>query len=968
MSKQRVVVGWPRTVVAGAVSLAAALVAWAGSPGPNSTTIPSTQQTLSVAITQPPDNSQIPIPPGTVQVNGNCGIGSVPGQPINLLYVVDVSGSTDLNYMVQTGIPLVDADGNGTPGSPGDDFNGDGEKGDVLDGEVAGLIALHNSIGNPSNVRVGLVAFASAARRADVGPAAGAQNFLNPPLADANAANGPDMIEVIRSLDSDYTNPSGGQIKKFTLVSQGTLGSATRFDLALAEAHSTLLTFPQAGALNIVFFISDGESNAGYRCFQGACATQLANLAALGVRVNTVGVGAGADPTDLSYIAAQLGGTFVQVTNPSLLSTVLPSITPAGLDRVEVDNVVVPLDVLGNFTTTALCNGPGPLTVTAQCFASDNAHTNVSANVTLTCYNVCGNQQLDPGEECDPPNTPTCDGQCQRVPICGDHNVDAPETCDPPDGVSCSPTCQMIQCGDGVTQGQEECDPPSPGLCDGNCQRVPVCGDGFIDTPPETCEPPNTLTCYSDCTLIACGNGRVEPGEECEPSNPTPPCDQNCQRVPICGDGFLDTPEACDPPNQTNCTPQCQLSVCGNEVLEPGEECDGSAFGSFTCAPLPCQCGPSCVRTPVCGDGQVDGFEQCEPPNSSNCDGSCRLISCGNGIVQPGEECEPPNTNLCDASCQRVPLCGDTFVDFPPEQCEPPGTATCFTDCTLVACGNGRVEPLGGEECDPPNTATCDGNCQRVPNCGDSFIDAPEECEPPNSNNCDAACRLIACGNGLIQAGEECDPPTPGVCDAGCQRVPVCGDGHIDTPPEQCEPPNSTTCSATCQLKEDCGNQVDDDGDGLIDCKDSDCPPCPPPHKDPSTIKFDTSGHHRDLFTTHGRLPLVGAVDPRNEDLAIVLTRVDGTVIFRTTVPSGAITGVGTSYKFKDRTGARADGLVLVKLANHMGVWTYKAKAYANLSGATEPEMTLQIAVGSQTFSLNRRWRAKGYGWFLPND
>ena len=61
--------------------------------------------------------------------------------------------------LLQNNRPRIDANGNGIAGDAGDDFNGDGELGDVLDGEIAGVLALHASIGNPPQVNVGVVAF-----------------------------------------------------------------------------------------------------------------------------------------------------------------------------------------------------------------------------------------------------------------------------------------------------------------------------------------------------------------------------------------------------------------------------------------------------------------------------------------------------------------------------------------------------------------------------------------------------------------------------------------------------------------------------------------------------------------------------------------------------------------------------------------------------------------------------------------
>ena len=779
-----------RLLQAIALALVSATVVLAGvfGPGPNSTTISSTGQQLSIRITAPSDNSLVPIPPGTVQVQGNCAIGTVAGQTINVLYVVDVSGSTDLDFMLQNGEPRVDANGNGTAGDAGDDFNADGERGDVLDGEVAGVLALHASIGNPSNVNVGVVAFATDASAADVDPATPntipiTQFFTTPPQADRNGTGGPDISEVLRSLDSDFTNPSGGQIKKFTAVSRSILGSGTRFPQALAAANAALTHFP-AGS-NIIFFLSDGESNAGSRCFQGACTSQLSTAATAHTRINTIGVGADADPVDLQYIANQTGGTYTQVTNPSQLATILPFITPAGLHHATVNGTTVALDSLGNFTTSLACTDLNPFTVTARCFASDPASTNVAADVTLRCFLLCGNGTVDAGagEECDPPNTATCDATCQRVPLCGDGFLDGAEQCDPPNGTTCDTDCTLFVCGNGDVEPGEECDPPNTPTCDATCQRRPICGDGFLDG-GEQCDPPNGTTCDTDCTRIVCGNGDVEPGEECEPPG-TATCTATCQRVPLCGDGHVDAPESCEPPNTANCDGSCRLIACGNGIIQPGEECE---------PPSTATCDATCQRVPVCGDGHVDAPESCEPPGTGTCDASCRAIVCGNGIVQPGEQCEPPSTATCDAACHRVPQCGDGFLDGG-EQCDPPNGTTCDVACRTITCGNGVVQP--GEECEPPSTATCDATCQRVPHCGDGFPDGGELCDPPNGTTCAADCTPIVCGDAVVEAPEECEPPNTVVCDATCRRIPHCGDGFVDGP-EQCDPPNGTTCAADC--------------------------------------------------------------------------------------------------------------------------------------------------------------------------
>jgi hypothetical protein len=56
---------------------------------------------------------------------------------------------------------------------------------------------------------------------------------------------------------------------------------------------------------------------------------------------------------------------------------------------------------------------------------------------------ACGDGQVDPGEQCDPPNGATCLDGC-ALP-CGNGLIDGSEPCDPPDGVTCSATCRKLR-------------------------------------------------------------------------------------------------------------------------------------------------------------------------------------------------------------------------------------------------------------------------------------------------------------------------------------------------------------------------------------------------------------------------------------------------------------------------------------------------------------------------------------------
>ena len=248
-----------------------------------------------------------------------------------------------------------------------------------------------------------------------------------------------------------------------------------------------------------------------------------------------------------------------------------------------------------------------------------------------------------------------------------------------------------------------------------------------------------------------CGNGVLEPGEQCDDGNliDGDGCDSNCT-VPGCGNCVLNAGEQCDDGNSSNndaCKTDCTPNVCGDGIVNPAaEQCDdGNSDNNDACK-------NDCTLN-VCGDGYLNpAAEECDDGNlidGDGCDSNCTVTRCGNGVTSAGEQCDDGNTSNED---------------------------WCKNDCTWNICGDGIVNQAG-EQCDDGNTVDgdgCDSNCA-VTGCGNGIVTAGEQCEDGNWNDNDACkndCTWNVCGDGIVNpATEQCDDGNLVVgdgCDGQC--------------------------------------------------------------------------------------------------------------------------------------------------------------------------------------------------------
>jgi MYXO-CTERM domain-containing protein len=145
--------------------------------------------------------------------------------------------------------------------------------------------------------------------------------------------------------------------------------------------------------------------------------------------------------------------------------------------------------------------------------------------------------------------------------------------------------------------------------------------------------------------------------------------------APACGDGRVDAGEQCDDGNthdDDGCSATCQNEApptgCGNGMVEPGEQCDDGNTDNGD------GCSAACLTegTAVCGNMTREIGETCDDGNTvdgDGCSATCQIEGagpeCGNGVPETGEQCDDGNsddTDGCKSNCTvpGAPAGGDS--------------------------------------------------------------------------------------------------------------------------------------------------------------------------------------------------------------------------------------------------------------------------------------------------------------------
>jgi hypothetical protein len=371
---------------------------------------------------------------------------------------------------------------------------------------------------------------------------------------------------------------------------------------------------------------------------------------------------------------------------------------------------------------------------------------------------VCGNGDLEEGEECDPPDSITCDANCQLItgPVCGNGDREEGEECDPPDGVTCDDNCQRIPlCGDGTIDAGEQCDPPetygpTPGvLCDQNCQEIVVCGPGngvcLADNGTPGCD--DAACCESVCAAdpYCCGDSNGFWDNECvmgalDLCGGGPENDECADPITVLDGGtpFDNLGATPDGPTETgdcqflasdvwfcytaSCTGEAVISLCGSDYdtimtiydgcgcpTAPAAACsdDDCGFGLESRIALQVEEGQSyTIRiggyTGARGEGTITilcGVDVCESATGD----------CFSDNGTPG--CD--DAACCDQVCTQDPYCCDIEWD---DICAGEADCLCGDGCAACGPGNGDCSSANGTPgCD--EEACCQAVCALDPYC-----------------------------------------------------------------------------------------------------------------------------------------------------------------------------------------------------------------------------------------------------------
>lgn len=498
-----------------------------------------------------------------------------------------------------------------------------------------------------------------------------------------------------------------------------------------------------------------------------------------------------------------------------------------------------------------VCNGVEVCSAEGRCLSGASAPDGTACGAGRICRDgvcrdsYCGDGVTDPGadEVCDDGNAVPGDGceydcrwTCETDALCDDGAL-----CN---GVeSCDLTRHACRPGVAAADGTPCLRPEGDGVCRGGLCAPIECGDGVVD-PGEECDDHNLVPgdgCESDCTWTCEDDGECADGSTC---NGFETCDvglHDCRAGVPQSDGAECNLDG-DPATREICLDgSCWPTRCGDGFVDDanGETCDDGNLapgdGCENDCRFTCTTAADCANGELCdGDESCDGTtHRCLPgtpvPDGSSCTrpggdagecrgGVCAAPNCGNGTLDPGEDCDDGGSVAgdgcepsCRFSCASEVDCGETPVDNP-----------CTTDvCQANAVGQACVRSNNTDPCNDADACTvddvcADGRCEGLPLDADGDGHGPA---PACGGDCDDGNRDVH--PGAVEACNAVDDDCDGATDDGTGMTCASGSSRVCTTGGGCL--GSQTCSAACVWEacqagtiETC-NGLDDNCDGATD-------------------------------------------------------------------------------------------------------------------------------------------------------